>query len=638
MKYIICIILILLLPAALAQQSYNTYQSLTIDTNVKSTTTVEGSGLQYLEAELYLNPKNDNIQNILQKQILSNPQAEITDNEFIKYRWDSQSPEYDLELDARIQTTNKLFPVSKIDFPLQDLPEEYEQHLREQDIIDITPEIIAKSSEIVGSEDNAYLAVHKIGYWINNNIEYRLDTLTEKASRKASWVLDNKYGVCDEISILFISMVRSIGIPARFISGTAYTNVGDYFGNHGWAEVYYPGYGWVPYDITYGQFGWIDPSHISLSKTVDAAESTIKYKWVASGTEIVPGGIETNTEVISTGNEINPIFDLRIKPIENDLGPGSYVPVRVTIENPRDKYLSTQISITKAPAVEGKNTRVVALRPNEQKQEFWIFKLPDDIDEGYIYTSTIEAKDTFGSVDQDEITYSTIGEVLSLEEVQEIIDGLQEEQEQSYSDTVYLSCKPEKEYYYAFEQAKIECTVRSISNALSNLNLCLNDQDCQQFSLDALQEKQIVFTKPAPEIQETSKVTLLSTDLNLARHLTINVYDGPDIQIFKIDYPEEIDYNMDTKIDIELHSHTQIKDPKIKINSMKYIDIDEFKGEKSISINFNSQALFSEKLNIQLKYKDEYGSSYQKEFQFPIKVNNVPWYAKIYGFFIELFN
>src|SRR3989338_5480956 len=131
-------------------------------------------------------------------------------------------------------------------------------------------DVIGYASEIAEGEDDLYAVVHKAAEWTKNNIKYDLSTLTAEVSQKASWVIDNRQGVCDELTSLFIAMLRSVGIPAKFVSGVAYTEselFPDNWGSHGWAEVYFPGYGWVPYDVTYGQFGYIDPTHVKLKES-----------------------------------------------------------------------------------------------------------------------------------------------------------------------------------------------------------------------------------------------------------------------------------------------------------------------------------------------------------------------------------
>ena len=60
-------------------------------------------------------------------------------------------------------------------------------------------------------------------------------------------------------------MLRAVGVPAKFVSGVAYTDsplFTERWGGHGWAEVYFPEIGWVAFDPTFGEFGWIDVGHI----------------------------------------------------------------------------------------------------------------------------------------------------------------------------------------------------------------------------------------------------------------------------------------------------------------------------------------------------------------------------------------
>ncbi len=70
-------------------------------------------------------------------------------------------------------------------------------------------------------------------------------------------------GVCEHYVSAFVVMLRTLGIPARLVSGfgsgdyNAFTNYYEVRANdaHAWAEVYFPGYGWVPFDPTPGWNG-----------------------------------------------------------------------------------------------------------------------------------------------------------------------------------------------------------------------------------------------------------------------------------------------------------------------------------------------------------------------------------------------
>ena len=72
------------------------------------------------------------------------------------------------------------------------------------------------------------------------------------------YVLEEKHGDCGQVSLLYISLMRSLGVPARWESGwmlhPGETNL------HDWAEVYFEGVGWVPVDVSFGRYtGASDP-------------------------------------------------------------------------------------------------------------------------------------------------------------------------------------------------------------------------------------------------------------------------------------------------------------------------------------------------------------------------------------------
>ena len=74
------------------------------------------------------------------------------------------------------------------------------------------------------------------------------------------WACSAKRGNCTDFHSLFISMVRSQGIPALFEIGLplpANKSSSQIPGYHCWTEFYVDGGGWVPIDISEA---WKDPS------------------------------------------------------------------------------------------------------------------------------------------------------------------------------------------------------------------------------------------------------------------------------------------------------------------------------------------------------------------------------------------
>lgn len=63
----------------------------------------------------------------------------------------------------------------------------------------------------------------------------------------------NKTGSCRDLSWLMIQMLRSIRIPARFVSGYAFNpELGRGHELHAWVEAYLPGAGWIGLDPNAG--------------------------------------------------------------------------------------------------------------------------------------------------------------------------------------------------------------------------------------------------------------------------------------------------------------------------------------------------------------------------------------------------
>jgi protein-glutamine gamma-glutamyltransferase len=73
----------------------------------------------------------------------------------------------------------------------------------------------------------------------------------------------DKEGVCEHYVSAMVVMLRSIGIPARLVAGYGsgdFNPITGYYevrmnDAHAWTEVYFPGYGWLPFDPTPGWEG-----------------------------------------------------------------------------------------------------------------------------------------------------------------------------------------------------------------------------------------------------------------------------------------------------------------------------------------------------------------------------------------------
>ncbi len=123
---------------------------------------------------------------------------------------------------------------------------------RERHIV-FTDKIKTLADSLVGEATEPYEKVKRIWCWITENIPWAGARDYSTIPNIPMYVLNVGHGDCGQVSLLFMTMARYKGIPARWQSGwmvhPGHVNL------HDWAEVYYEGVGWVPVDQSFGYSG-----------------------------------------------------------------------------------------------------------------------------------------------------------------------------------------------------------------------------------------------------------------------------------------------------------------------------------------------------------------------------------------------
>jgi hypothetical protein len=113
-----------------------------------------------------------------------------------------------------------------------------------------TSEIQALSKKIVGTEQDPLKKAKLIFSWMSANVPWASALEYSTIPDISEYCLENRHGDCGIQSLLFITLCRYNGIPAKWQSGWMLhppeVNL------HDWSEIFLNGYGWVP---AYQSFG-----------------------------------------------------------------------------------------------------------------------------------------------------------------------------------------------------------------------------------------------------------------------------------------------------------------------------------------------------------------------------------------------
>jgi len=118
--------------------------------------------------------------------------------------------------------------------------------IREAPHVVFTPDIRALSQEIAGDEPNPYLKARKFYDWIAGQIKYSYAIEYSTIRNISDYCRRNGYGDCGQEALLFITLCRLNGIPARWQSGWNMFPGAKTI--HDWSEIYVAPYGWMPVD------------------------------------------------------------------------------------------------------------------------------------------------------------------------------------------------------------------------------------------------------------------------------------------------------------------------------------------------------------------------------------------------------
>ena len=123
----------------------------------------------------------------------------------------------------------------------------------------LDPRIPKLAADVTASSKNEYDKASAIRSYLIARYSYTLDLSgSHGADPLANFLFVRRAGHCEYFASAMTVMLRSIGIPARYVTGFLPGEYNDLAGDyiiresdaHSWVEVYFPNYGWMTFDPT----------------------------------------------------------------------------------------------------------------------------------------------------------------------------------------------------------------------------------------------------------------------------------------------------------------------------------------------------------------------------------------------------
>ncbi|HBJ85935.1 MAG TPA: transglutaminase family protein [Verrucomicrobiales bacterium] len=131
--------------------------------------------------------------------------------------------------------------------------------------VDLSPEVWRLGLDIRDDRNDVFAVAEAVMHHIYREWSYAPNTT--HAATHMNEVVATKRGVCQDFAHVMIGVCRSLGIPARYVSGYLYNGPDSHLrgtqASHAWCEVHLPGKGWFGLDPTNNTLA--DERHIKIA-------------------------------------------------------------------------------------------------------------------------------------------------------------------------------------------------------------------------------------------------------------------------------------------------------------------------------------------------------------------------------------
>ncbi|MBU3896947.1 MAG: transglutaminase-like domain-containing protein [Nanoarchaeota archaeon] len=365
-QFILVIMLVSMFSFSVYAQIDNPYTIDYLKVDIIQTGEIDTTGrVEDMELTLSI-PQNDQYQKVenIESNVNYTEYYDDIGNKYLKLKW--IKPEVVNKF--RVKTTVTINRRNTMDV------EKFPEFIDSTQLVDYdTNDIDVLSKTFRGNDIDK---IFSVATWVNKNIKYDMEYA--QVNMSASWVLENRKGVCDEITTLFVALTRSMGYYSPYIAGYAYSkdaNSMDGFVAHGWAEV-----NGIPVDVTWSQGGFLDATHIKFAKLADSSYTQASLN--ARGLGSFKVDLKDITTEITTVENTESLIIGSTSSLLDDIVYKGYVVVKSDVTS--DRCVLTKLKVQGCIDSSGENV----MRNTENNDAFYfcnqrkVFSILELLDEG----------------------------------------------------------------------------------------------------------------------------------------------------------------------------------------------------------------------------------------------------------------
>lgn len=243
--------------------------------------------------ELRLKPPNREMQTVQEHRLLIEPASRTSGyrdyfgNEVSFLSLPYRHTRLKIRSEALVQTLPIRLPDQSLDLTVQEarqilvdsLPFVFD-YLQPTEMVKIGRESVQWAKRYIGGSTTLRQGLEALNNAIHENFQYRKGATNFSTDLALIW--RDRIGVCQDFAHIMLSVLRTAGLPARYVCG--YIETAPVRGNdgeskrligsvatHAWIEVLMPGQQWVALDPTNNR--WCGDQHICVSFGRDASEA-----------------------------------------------------------------------------------------------------------------------------------------------------------------------------------------------------------------------------------------------------------------------------------------------------------------------------------------------------------------------------